>query len=156
MSTLLTREYAAVGCQGEVVFFRLGNLVFSMEFPVALYLSAVMRHQAQLAKLHSGIITRGYYCVGVLSDLSAPKPKRKRFMEKLPQLLKAKGISVDTEGRMVILKIDRMTAKFSYQTARMISQWLRVRGKEAKGKAGEKAHWSELSNEGPSPVGNAA
>lgn len=142
--SLLRRYYAEVSCRGELVLLQLGNLTFSIEFPVALQIAAAMRHEARMAKLFAGVKERGFYCVGVISDLNAPKPKRKRFMENLPELLRARNVTVRQEGQLVLLKFGRAEARIPFETARMIAQWLRVRGKEAKRNAGEKAHWSRI------------
>jgi len=58
-------------------------------------------------------------------------------------LLARQRISVDTEGELVTLTVGNATLKMPYETALQLSQWLRVRGKEAKRLAGDHSrHWS--------------
>lgn len=146
MLSLLKRQHVEVACQGELVLLRMGNVSFSLEFPLALQVSAAMRHEAKMAKLYARVRERGFYCVGILHDANADKPKRKRFMQKLPELLRARDLDVRQEGQLVVLKIGHAEAKFPFPTARMVAQWLRVRGKEAKRNANEPRHWSEIAN----------
>ena len=61
-------------------------------------------------------------------------------------LLSQQRISVGTEGDLVTLTIGNATIKMPYETAIQLSQWLRVRGKQAKNKAGDMSrHWSALA-----------
>lgn len=147
MSDLLRQHAVAVGCRGELVTLQLGNLEYAIEFDLALQCAAVMRHQTGIAKLNAGIPTnvRGLQALGVLHDSSAPRAKRKRFIEViLPRLLRRKDLECYAEGQFVVLKIRRTVAKMPWPVTRKLSQWLRVRGKEAKRAAGEHAHWSQL------------
>lgn len=58
-------------------------------------------------------------------------------------LLSRQRIAVDSEGELVTLTIGNSTLKMPYETAIQLSQWLRVRGKEAKRRAGDQSrHWS--------------
>lgn len=60
-------------------------------------------------------------------------------------LLSRQRIVVDTEGELVTLAIGNATIKMPYETAIQLSQWLRVRGKEAKRLAGDRSrHWSAI------------
>ena len=61
-------------------------------------------------------------------------------------LLSRQHISVSVEGEMVALTIGNATIKMPYETAIQLSQWLRVRGKEAKRFAGDMSrHWSAVA-----------
>lgn len=61
-------------------------------------------------------------------------------------LLSRQRISVDTEGDLVTLTVGNATLKMPYETALQLSQWLRVRGKEAKRRAGDMSrHWSAVA-----------
>ena len=58
-------------------------------------------------------------------------------------LLSRQRIAVDIEGEMVLLTIGNADIRMPYETAIQLSQWLRVRGKEAKRRAGDMSrHWS--------------
>ena len=61
-------------------------------------------------------------------------------------LLSQQRIAVSAEGDLVALTIGNATIKMPYETALQLSQWLRVRGKEAKRRAGDMSrHWSALA-----------
>ncbi len=60
-------------------------------------------------------------------------------------LLSRQRIAVDSEGEMVTLTIGNSTMKMPYETAIQLSTWLRVRGKEAKRRAGDHSrHWTVI------------
>jgi len=60
-------------------------------------------------------------------------------------LLSKQRIAVDIEGELVKLSIGNTDIKMPYETALQLSQWLRVRGKEAKRLAGDSSrHWSAI------------
>lgn len=60
-------------------------------------------------------------------------------------LLSRQRMSVSVEGEFVVLEIGNATIKMPYEAAIQLSQWLRVRGKEAKRKAGDTSrHWSAI------------
>ena len=60
-------------------------------------------------------------------------------------LLSRQRISVEAEGDLVALTIGNATIKMPYETAIQLSTWLRVRGKEAKRRAGDQSrHWSVI------------
>lgn len=60
-------------------------------------------------------------------------------------LLSKQRIAVAAEGEMVKLTIGNADIKMQYETALQLSQWLRVRGKEAKRNAGDMSrHWSAI------------
>lgn len=60
-------------------------------------------------------------------------------------LLQRERIAVLAEGDRVILKIGNSEMQMPYETALTLSQWLRVRAKEAKRTAGDTSrHWSAV------------
>jgi len=60
-------------------------------------------------------------------------------------LLSRQRIAVAAEGTLVVLTIGNVEVKMPYETAIQLSQWLRVRGKEAKRIAGDNSrHWSAI------------
>lgn len=62
-------------------------------------------------------------------------------------LLQKQRMEVGTEGELVTLTIGNTTIKMPYEAALQLSQWLRVRGKEAKRRAGDTSrHWSVVAN----------
>jgi hypothetical protein len=61
-------------------------------------------------------------------------------------LLSRQRISVEAEGEMVKLSIGNADIRMPYEAAIQLSQWLRVRGKEAKRCAGDMSrHWSAIA-----------
>lgn len=60
-------------------------------------------------------------------------------------LLKQERISVVSEGELVVMQLGNVTVKLPYDTTLLLSQWLRMRAKEAKRRAGDKSrHWSVI------------
>jgi len=58
-------------------------------------------------------------------------------------LLQKQRIAVSSEGDLVVMDLGNVQVKLSYETALLLSQWLRVRAKEAKQRAGDQSrHWS--------------
>ncbi len=61
-------------------------------------------------------------------------------------LLSKQRMSVEIEGDLVKLTIGNSDIRMPYETALQLSQWLRVRGKEAKRRAGDVSrHWSAIA-----------
>jgi hypothetical protein len=61
-------------------------------------------------------------------------------------LLAKQRMSVEIEGELVALTIGNAVIRMPYETALQLSQWLRVRGKEAKRLAGDQSrHWSAVA-----------
>jgi hypothetical protein len=60
-------------------------------------------------------------------------------------LLKRERIAVASEGELVIMTLGNVEVKLPYETALLLSQWLRMRAKEAKRRAGDRSrHWSVI------------
>ena len=55
-------------------------------------------------------------------------------------LLKRERIAVSSEDELVVMQLGNVTIKLPYETALLLSQWLRVRAKEAKRRAGVGTH----------------
>lgn len=61
-------------------------------------------------------------------------------------LLSRQRIAVEVRGDMVRLSVGNADIDMPYETAIQLSQWLRVRGKEAKRRAGDMSrHWSAIA-----------
>ena len=61
------------------------------------------------------------------------------------ELLRRERIAVAAEGDLVVLNLGNVEIKMPYETAFQLSQWLRVRAKEAKRTAGDLSrHWSAV------------
>lgn len=54
-------------------------------------------------------------------------------------------VAVSSEGELVVIQIGNSTLKMHYEDALKISQFIRVRAKEAKRRAGDVSrHWSAV------------
>jgi hypothetical protein len=61
-------------------------------------------------------------------------------------LMSRQRISVEARGDLVRLSVGNADLDMPYETALQLSQWLRVRGKEAKRRAGDMSrHWSAIA-----------
>jgi hypothetical protein len=61
-------------------------------------------------------------------------------------LLTQQAIEVTSEGELVAIRVGNSTLRIHYEDALKLSQWIRVRGKEAKRKAGDMSrHWSAIA-----------
>lgn len=64
---------------------------------------------------------------------------------KRPPLLTQQRVSVRAENDLVVLAVGNAEMKMPYEAAFKLSQWLRVRAKEAKKSAGDMSrHWSSI------------
>jgi len=144
LTSLLRPGVIAVEARGELVLLRIGDFRASLEFSTALELSVALKAEARAAKRSAGDDSHRYSTMGALHDAAAEKARPSRFAAKLPERLAAKALRVTQEGALVALTINRTTARMPYQAALQLSQWLRVRGKEARNAAGESAHWSQI------------
>jgi hypothetical protein len=60
-------------------------------------------------------------------------------------LMQKSRLAVASEGDLVVLTLGNVEVKLPYETALLLSQWLRVRAKEAKRRAGDTSrHWSAI------------
>ena len=65
----------------------------------------------------------------------------------MTDLLKPRRIEVRTEGPLVVLQIGNTELKMLYDVAIQLSTWMRIKGKEAKRRAGDESrHWSVIGN----------
>lgn len=60
-------------------------------------------------------------------------------------LLKRERIAVASEGDLIVVTLGNVEVKLPYETALLLSQWIRIRAKEAKRRAGDVSrHWSVI------------
>lgn len=60
-------------------------------------------------------------------------------------LMQQHRIAVESEGDLVVMHLGNVEVKLPYETALLLSQWLRVRAKEAKRLAGDTSrHWNVI------------
>jgi hypothetical protein len=61
-------------------------------------------------------------------------------------LLTQQAIAVTAEGELVAIRVGNSTLRIHYEDALKLSQWIRVRAKEAKRRAGDMSrHWSAIA-----------
>jgi hypothetical protein len=76
------------------------------------------------------------------------------FSVKRTDLLKQERIAVSSEGDLVVMDLGNVQIKLPYETALLLSQWLRVRAKDAKRLAGDTSrHWSVIGTMHDANVG---
>ena len=60
-------------------------------------------------------------------------------------VLRRERIAVSSEGDRVVLQLGNVEVKFGYEDALLLSQWIRLRAKESKRRAGDQSrHWSVI------------
>lgn len=63
-----------------------------------------------------------------------------------PPQLELQRVAVGTEGELVTITIGNSTLRLHYEDALKLSQWVRVRAKEAKRRCGDVSrHWSAIA-----------
>lgn len=63
-----------------------------------------------------------------------------------PSVLAPQRVAVGTEGELVTITVGNSTLRMHYEGALKLSQWIRVRAKQAKKRAGDESrHWSALA-----------
>jgi hypothetical protein len=143
---LLQKMHLAVAARGELVLLQVGSEAFSLEFQPALELSCAMRMEAAIAKRIAGDDTSRKNVFGVLSDANQERTVVSRFRRALPERLAARDMKVRHVGVTVQVYFGRRVMTLGYKDAMQVAQWLRVRAKEARNAARERAHWSELAD----------
>lgn len=69
-------------------------------------------------------------------------------------LLKRERIAVASEGDLIVVTLGNVEVKLPYETALLLSQWIRIRAKEAKRRAGDVSrHWSVIGTLHDAQVG---
>lgn len=62
-----------------------------------------------------------------------------------PDLLTPQRIAVESQGENVLIHVGNSTLTLHYEDALKISQWIRLRAKQAKNRAGDMSrHWSAI------------
>jgi hypothetical protein len=78
-----------------------------------------------------------------MSQESQPNPVPNVIVK--PPLLKPTNIEVKSEGENVLLVVGNSVLTMHYEDALKISQWIRLRAKEAKRLVGDTSrHWSAI------------
>ena len=154
---MLTQQTIHVASVGESVALQIGNWRRAMKYDVALLLSWWMQKHAREARKWAGDGPQLRVC-GVLHDAERPNadqpfnPLRVRLV--VPDLLKTGQISVRRDGELVAVAFGADEVRLPYKAALKIAQWLRMRAKESKRRAGDVArHWSVVGQAHDASVG---
>lgn len=155
---MLTQQHVSVASIGETVTLEIGNWRRTMGYEVALLLSWWMQKHAREARRWAGNGFSLRLC-GVLQDAQNPdagqpfNPLKVRAVH--ADLIRKNQISVRREGDLVAVAFGADEMKMPYKAATVISQWVRLRAKESKRRAGDVARpWSAIglaheANHGP-------
>lgn len=150
MNPLLPVE-VNVASMGEDVSIVLGNCAWLLGFEAAFALSAQMRRKANQARAIAGDTSRIWGVAGTLHDAERGPDAGQPFTpgKVYPvarERLKVAEVGARCDGAMVAVKFGATEAKMPAPAALKISQWIRLRAKESKRRAGDLArHWSEVS-----------
>lgn len=142
---MLTKHGYAVGNAGELVSLKIGAWSCTLEFAVALFLSALLKREARYAKASAGF--DGWYkksTIGILTDANAPKWRQDRW-KKLPERLAKVRIFVKAQGQLVQVRLGEVRIEMPFNEATKLSQHLRVHGRLARNFGGEKADWYKIA-----------
>lgn len=145
MTDLLVPLRLAVAVEHTLVVLAIGNTPLAMEYDVALQLSTWLRLTAKEAKRAAGDGRRERVAIGNLTALEAA-PARPVLHLRRKDLVDPQRINVYRDGVRVALQYGHDVLTVDYECAIQLSTWLRVRGKEAKGHAGDARHWSDVGN----------
>lgn len=142
----LLKQDVEVSSKGELVVIRIGNAELLVHYEHGLCLSEWVREEARLIKRLAG---QG----NTLRSLAVPdeddndalpyqggvaihvKPKQQTWQRS----------DVCGEGKLICIKVGNQTMKMHFENALKLAQWIRVRAKEARNRAGDTRHWSEIS-----------
>lgn len=127
----------------------MGSMRWTFGFETALKLSALMRLAAKDAKRFTGDTSHSYRVVGRLHDAGKGPDADQPFTpgKVYPvarEVISAPQIEVRQEQGVVCVRFKRDEAKLPYNAALTIAQWVRLRAKESKTRAGDKRHWSNV------------
>lgn len=143
---ILRDQFVEVMTRGELVVLAIGNVSWSMEFHFALRVAAELQMAGRIAKQAAGDESRRYRVLGSLTNATPDDIRVSRFVRTLPTRLQSEQVGATICGTQVRLRLGRTTAVMPYENALQLAGWLRVRGKEARNRSGEKAHWSKIAN----------
>lgn len=150
-SPLFTKQGVEVSSLGENVILRIGNVDLPMRYEHALDVSRWVRIEARHAKSLTAR-PRTSRSLGIMHDADA-KPEKPLpltggvAIHVKPKLQNWRREDVAAEGRVVAITIGNTTIKLHFENALKVSQWLRVRAKEAMNRAGDMRHWSTVETE---------
>lgn len=145
---MLTQQRIEVSSEGEHVKIVAGSSSFTLHYETAFVLSYLMAHFGQEAKRLSGDLGKRFRTMGVVHDAEKGPDAGQPFTPNkvypvARDVLKRSSIRVDLDAnRLVAVHFGSAKLGLPYQVALTIAQWIRVRAKESKNRAGDVRHWS--------------
>lgn len=146
----LVRLDLQVASIGEDVSIAMGNCAWLMGYEAALAISAQMRRRANDARCAAGDTSHVWGVAGTMHDAErgpdADQPFTPgRVYPVARERLKVNQVGARCDGTLVAVKFGSTEATMPYAAAMRISQWIRLRAKESKRRAGDVArHWSQV------------
>lgn len=149
MNPLLQLE-VGVESIGEDVKLSMGNCAWLIGFEAAFALSAQMRRRANEIRSACGDVARIWGVTGTLHDAErGPDADQPYTPGKVYPVARERlglgQVGARSDGLLVAVKLGTIEAKMPALAALKISQWIRVRAKESKRRAGDLTrHWSAI------------
>lgn len=155
---ILTQQRIEVASVRDRVNLEIGNWSRSMDYEVALLLSWWMQKHARAARKWAGHLGFALRASGTLHDANKPDAGQPfnplRVREVNADLLKLHQVTVRRDGQTVCVAFGADEVALPYQAALTIAQWLRLRAKESKRRAGDLSrHWSLIGQHHDAHVG---
>lgn len=150
---ILQQLAVQVASVGEDVLLAVGSSSWRMHFETALLLSWRMRRAGKESKRFAGDVSRVFGVQGALHDaekgINAGQPFTPGGVFPVNRnLLRLDRISVKSERATVVVKLSDASMGLPYQAAFVIAQWIRLRAKESKVRAGDTSrHWSAIAQQ---------
>ncbi len=145
---MLTQQRIEVASIGENVTLAIGNWRRVMQYEVALLLAAWVHKHARDARHEA----RGGFALrlcGSMHDANNPNagqpdnPMHARPVH--ADIIKRNHIRVSRERDTVVVAFGADAITLPYKAATTIAQWVRLRAKESKARAGNVEHWSKIT-----------
>lgn len=143
-SSPLLKQGVAVTNSGENVILQIGNTPITFHYEQALVLSRLIRSAAQQIRALKGGI-RTVRSLAAVTEPEAYTPMATgqsigiHVKEKM-HVVNDNTVSINNS--LVSVRISNHTFSTHYRNALKLSQWLRVRAKQARNTAGDIRHWS--------------
>ena len=143
MSHLLKKQSMSVSTKNENVILTIGNVSLPMHFSHAFDLSKWIREKAASIK---SVMNRArtIRSLGTLDTRPQFTPNANGGIHVKSKLNSWSEDDVTIEGRLICIQIKNKIIRLHFENALTISQWLRVRAKEAQRCVGDLRHWSKV------------
>ena len=148
---LLTPVQGSVSAAGETVTLALGSSKWNFHYETAFLLSHWMKKSAKQAKPKRALSKM--FGLATLHDaekgpdFGQPYTPNGLFPVRR-DLVSADRIAVGINGELVVVQLGNDQFKLPWSGADLMAQWLRLRAKDCKRRAGDmQRHWSEIAQQ---------